>query len=680
MFILVLHSFAVQAQFSTDSLHQELWRAESDEDRYQALYELGKHFTLEERVVDSADHYYRQAIAVAQFADLQQELGNAYWRLSRIHFETQLPNTLLIPLVDSALQINKAIPDQENVMQLLTIKGLAYQQMGQHDTAMEFFNQCLVVAQEEHNAFQLVAIYNSMAGSFDESRDTTKMLMYYRKGLEIVDTMNWPLGKSVLMNNIADVYLTQKRYDEAEQYFQESIEIKRSIGNTTNLSVGLCQVAYLYMETERWERAFSSAQEGLQLAQQNDYVNGLTICFNSLADWAGRRELYTDQILYAHEGLAVLEAKGNALSELKEGFYESIYEAYQKQNRYDSAFHYLKLHQWISDTLQDIQQAKAMADQEVNFKLQEAAFNNKLLVEEQKQNELILQRRKNIIFVVIGLAVILLSWALWWSRKKAKLNRQLDQLVQEKTEALQESVHNLEVANEELTFFTYITSHDLREPLRNISGFASLLARKISDPPEAVKELLGNIKQSTKQMDSLIQDVMQYSLINTKELKPEKVSLKELVDAARGDLKLMLLSKNGHIIYKEELWLNTSKTALQLVINNLCKNAIHYNNSVAPTVEIFTEQTEKELLLHFKDNGIGIAPEFQEQVFMMFKRLHSRAHYEGSGLGLAITKRMLLQLGGTISLVSAEGAGSTFTVHLPLQMITDQSATMVQSA
>lgn len=667
----MLHSLAVQAQFSTDSLHNALKTVQTEAERYELFYALGMHYAFDDRVVDSADYYYRQAIAIAQFSELQQELGNAYWRLSRLHFETELPNTELIPLVDSALQINRAIPDQNNVMQLLTMKGLAYQQMGQQDKALEFFNQCLVIAQEEHNAFQLVALYNSMAGSFDEIRDTSKMLAYYRKGLEIVDTMDWPFGKSVLMNNIADVYSTQKRYEEAEQYFQESIEIKRSLGNTTNLSVGLCQVAYLYMETERWERAFSSAQEGLTLARQNDYVNGLTICYNTLADWAGRRELYTDQILYAQEGLAVLDAKGNELSELKEGYYESIYQAYQEQGRYDSAFHYLKLHQWISDTLQDIQQAKAIADQEVNFKLQEAAFNNQLLVEEQKRNELMLQRRQNIIIVVIGLAIILLGWSLWWTRKKAKLNRQLDQLIKEKTHALQESVHNLEVANEELTFFTYITSHDLREPLRNISGFAALLKRKITQPTEAVKELLDNIKQSTKQMDSLIQDVMQYSMINTRELSPESVSLKELIDTTRSDLKLMLLSKNGHIIYKEDIWLNTSKTALQLVINNLCKNAIHYNKDVAPRVEISTEQTDSELLLHFKDNGIGIAAEFQEQVFMMFKRLHSRAHYEGSGLGLAITKRMLLQLGGTISLVSAEGEGSTFTVHLPSQMISN---------
>ena len=675
---LCLHSVRAQTQF--DSLHQNLSTAVGAEEQWSANYELGKFYSLGKLVIDSADYYLRQAVDIAQRAKLQNELGDAYWRLGRLHTDTDMPNNQLLPLLDSALLINEQNSNLKNVMELLNMKGLIYQHMGLQEKALRYFNECLTIAKQLRDSHQMVALYNSMAGSFDENQDTAKVLEYYRSGLEIADTIGWTLGKSVLMNNIADVYLIQDKYEEAEAFFNESIQLKRSINNTTNLSVGLCQVAYVYMETGRWELAVSSAQEGLKMAQESNYTNGITICLNTLSEWAGSREKYTDQIAYAHEGIAVLDAKGSDLNDLKQGFYESIYKAYQSLNRYDSAFHYLTKYQWIADTLQQIQKAEELANQEIDFKLQEAEYRNQLLKEEQEKSEFLLQRRQNIIILFALLVLFILGGAIWWNRKKAKLNRKLDRLVKEKTEALQESVRNLEVANEELTYFTYITSHDLREPLRNISGFTSLLSRRLQSPHDDIPDLLKNIKQSTKQMDKLIQDVMQYSLINKKELTVEKVAVGDLVKATIEDLKLMLLKKNGHIIYAEDLLLNTSKVALQLIINNLCKNAIHYNTSLAPKVTIYSEEREGELLLHFEDNGIGIAPEFQDQVFMMFKRLHSRAHYEGSGLGLAITKRMTEQIGGTISLSSTEGEGSTFTVHLPASVIVKPTVKIAKTA
>ncbi|MEL7248473.1 MAG: tetratricopeptide repeat-containing sensor histidine kinase [Bacteroidota bacterium] len=666
-------------QNQADSLHRELLNSSDSGTRWKALYQLGNYHYDTERNIDSALLYLRQSIDLARGEQLAEELGGSYWKTAIIHFETALPSDQFIPFLDTAIVVNRSCDCTRNLMETITMKGLVYQGMGQQDAALEQFNACMKIAQANGSARQMVALYNSMAGSFDEFNDPEKVLEYYLKGLAIVDTMDWPLGRSVILNNVADVYLTQEKFAEAESYFVEAIELKRSINNTTKLSVSLCQIAHLYMQTDRWELARVSAAEGLQLARETSYANGITICLSCLATLAGERREYYRQIQYAKEGLTILSEKGMAINDLGLGYYESIYEAFQNLNMFDSAFYYLEKHQQLSDTIQAIQKTEALQIQETNFKLQEAAYDNQLLQEQQKQAEFKLQRRQNAIILVGLLAGLLLGWALWWNRKKEKLNRQLDQLVQEKTEALQSSVQELEKANEELTYFTYITSHDLREPLRNISGFASLLGRKLEMPSGPIRDLLESIKDSTKQMDHLIQDVMQYSMIAKKELVSENFALGDVIKMVRQDMKLMLLKKNGHIIYDDEISLHTSKTALQLIVSNLCKNAIHYNESLAATIQIIAEKTEAHLLLHFKDNGIGIDPEFQEQIFEMFKRLHSRAEYDGSGLGLAITKRALDQIGGNISVLSAKGKGSTFTVQLPLVSMVQQAQPLVQS-
>ncbi|MEL7425378.1 MAG: ATP-binding protein [Bacteroidota bacterium] len=667
-------------QNKADSLHREFQSSNEVSDQWQALYRLGTYYYQTERKLDSAVLYLRQSIDLARTANLPEELGRSFWRLGVVHFETALPSDQFIPFLDTAIVVNQSCDCTQNLMEMLTVRGLVYQGMGRQDAALEYFNECMKIAQANGSTRQMVALYNSMAGSFDEINDPEKVLEYYLKGLAIVDTMDWPLGRSVILNNIADVYLTQEKFAEAESYFLEAIELKRSIDNTTKLSVSLCQVAHLYMETDRWELARVSAAEGLQLARETSYANGITICLSCLATLAGERQDYYRQIQYAKEGLAILSEKGMAINDLGLGYYESIYGAFQSLNMFDSAFYYLEKHQQLSDTMQAIQKTEALQIQETNFKLQEAEYNNQILQEQQAQAESKLRRRQNAIILVAFLALLLLSWALWWNRKKAILNRQLDELVQEKTEALQHSIQNLEKANEELTYFTYITSHDLREPLRNISGFASLLGRKLEMPSGPIRDLLESIKDSTKQMDHLIQDVMQYSMIAKKELVSEIFALGDIIKMVRQDMKLMLLKKNGHIIYDNEITLHTSKTALQLIVGNLCKNAIHYNESLAPTIQISAEKTEAHLLLHFKDNGIGIDTEFQEQIFEMFKRLHSRAEYDGSGLGLAITKRALDQIGGNISVHSAKGKGSTFTVQLPLASMVQQAQPLVQSA
>ena len=368
---LVLASYSPLCANNIDSLHQVLSLTETPEERWDIHHTLGTFYFHDQFNIDSAEYYFRKAIQIAIENQLTKKQGISYAKLGNFLFETTRPNLQLIQALDTAITANRNCECPKGLMRLLTIKGVVYQQMGLIEEAITVLNECLTYAQEQKDAYQLVALYNSIAGCFNDNvpEEATKALQYYQQGLAIVDTMDWPLGRSVLLNNIADIYIEQKKYAEAEDYFEQSIKIKRELKNNFKLSVGLCQMARLYMNTNRWELAVNNAQEGLALAKKIKNNNGTTICLDCLAIIAKNRKEYDLEIAYAREGLA-LQADNEDLFEYNLNYYDHLYTAFQEKQQYDSAFYYLTLYKQLSDTLLQVQNAKEIEELGVNFSLQ----------------------------------------------------------------------------------------------------------------------------------------------------------------------------------------------------------------------------------------------------------------------------------------------------------------------
>jgi len=225
----------------------------------------------------------------------------------------------------------------------------------------------------------------------------------------------------------------------------------------------------------------------------------------------------------------------------------------------------------------------------------------------------------------------------------------------------------LQETNTELESFSYTVSHDLRAPLRAMQGFADALLEDYAPSLDPTgQDYARRIVTAARRMDTLIQDLLVYSRLNRNELLLEPLQLDVILNDASIQLENEIRTKNARveIIHPLTAACGHQGTLVQ-VCTNLISNALKFVPSgVVPHVRIWAEKSGNKCKLFFKDNGIGIAPEYHQRIFRVFERLHGVETYPGTGIGLAIVRKGMERMNGTVGLNSEPDQGSTFWLEL----------------
>ena len=238
-------------------------------------------------------------------------------------------------------------------------------------------------------------------------------------------------------------------------------------------------------------------------------------------------------------------------------------------------------------------------------------------------------------------------------------------------EKIQDVNAKLEQSNRELQDFAYIASHDLREPLRKVTSFGSLLNDSLSGKmDEDEKENLEFMIDGAGRMQTMIDDLLTYSRLTTKAKAPEPVDLNTIVhELEKFELATSLEETGGKIIIPELLpVIQGEESQMRQLFQNLIGNGLKFHKpNETPEITVRFTGTNNHLAdIEIQDNGIGIAEQYHDQIFTMFKRLNSREKYQGNGIGLAVCKKIVERHGGQIGLESKPGKGSTFWFTVPV--------------
>lgn len=234
----------------------------------------------------------------------------------------------------------------------------------------------------------------------------------------------------------------------------------------------------------------------------------------------------------------------------------------------------------------------------------------------------------------------------------------------------------LERSNRELERFASIASHDLQEPLRKIQAFGDRLREKFhAELPETGRDYLERIRNAAKRMQDLINDLLMFSRLSARDHNATRLSLTKVARSVLSDLEVRIEETGGRVTLGELPTIEADPVHMRQLLQNLVGNALKFARTDAPpVVEISAEVVQLPAMdagpsfarLVIADNGIGIEERHFDRIFGIFERLHGRGKYEGTGVGLAVCRKIVEQHHGSITVTSAVGQGTTFTILLPV--------------
>ena len=664
IFIIILSLVCIHIGKAQDEnlskLLTEFNNQQEDSARIQTLIELSSMYI--QLNLDSSEYYRTYLENISDSLDHKEGKTQAL-----ILKSLYLIHKRKLPAAETAGQesliLAKEIGDHDILGKVYNILAMAAHALNNSQQTTAYFLKTLEHAEFGTDKTRIPITHGNLGYTHLQNDNIDLAEYHFNQMKKYADTIQDVRIQSFAIRNIGMLHAKQGKLADAESNYQNSIDLSIQRKDLYNEGYTRLLLGKLYAEQANYTEAKTEFYKSLLLFDELGNIEHQVETYVAILKINNKMGNYDETIVTANKALALIQQ--NESTDIKKQFYEELAIAHAKKEDFEKAYSFHKEYKMWADSVFTVQKATKALELESNHQLEKKNLDIKRLNFEkealQKQRQLTLIISLLLITMISGLSLIL------WNnyRRKKTYSETLEKDVRLRTQELEKSNNDLLSSNSELERFAYITSHDLKEPLRNINSFSELVKRAIEKKnPEKATENLQYIQTNTIQMNNLIEDVLDYSKLKISE-ELDLIDLNDVLNDVKKSLSTVIAEKNTQLTFGKMPILPGTHFQFFQLFKNLIENGIKYNHSEKATVDIRSSETEDQVEIRVKDNGIGIDPKYHNDIFTMFKRLHTKAEFTGTGLGLATVRKVVHNLNGSITVNSAVSQGSEFVISIP---------------
>ncbi len=519
----------------------------------------------------------------------------------------------------------------------------------------------------------LMSVYYDLGTNFGSQGQPKLALKNYEKGIEIAKLQNNPKMTILGITAIGGSYASMNDFEQALSYSSESIELAKQLNDDEELAWAAINRGHILGRIDRFEEALYYLQKAYDLSFiiGNKLLTAYSL--EQTSDIKFKQNRINEALEALDEGHQIFKDLGQN-SNVK-NIIQKYAEIYFKQKDYVKYKEYNDKYMALKDSLYSQEMMESMANLKQDFEIHKMERENQIALLKKDQEINNAQSYATIAIVCAAGMVLMLLLSLMYMKNKSAIEK--NELLSAKNAEILRQNEFLAASNQDLEKFAYIISHDLKEPLRNINGFTKLLMRKLkrNNAEQEVSEYAEFITNGTRQMEELLSGLLEYSKLNSNRSEKNLISAKDNVQKVVDNLEIQLNEKNCNLEIENLPKVHFRGSQMSQLFQNLIANSIKFGKQEGNSITIGSDDLGEEYRFFVKDTGIGIDPEYQKDIFVVFKRLNNRKNYSGSGIGLATCKKIVEDHGGRIWVISTPGEGSCFYFTVPKKPRKDLFAT-----